>query len=345
MNKKNKIIGCIGLLISIGIAIVGFNFYSKIYKSNVISDCHILIPTNSSIEELAEIISPHIKRTVSFVWVAEKKKYSNQIKAGKYSLKEGMNNNELINLLRSGKQTPVKLSFNNQHTLEYLAGRIAEQIEADSISLLKAFNDSLFLNKHNFSRETGLAMYIPNSYQVYWNTSAVGFRKKMLKEYHIFWNQKRLAKAKAQKLTPLEVSSLAAIVQKETANIAERPTVAGLYLNRIHHNWPLQSDPTIIFALKQKHGQNFEVKRVLTKDLQIKSNYNTYKYKGITPGPIAMPDISSIEAVLSPKNHNYYFMCASIDDFGKHVFAKTLSEHNRNARKYQNWLSKQGVNR
>ena len=345
MNKKTKLISSIALLIISSIAIVSYNFYAKIYKENVISDCKILIPTDSTLDELTEIISPFVKNTSSFEWVAAKKKYSNHIKAGKYSLKKGMNNNELVNLLRSGRQTPVTLSFNNQHRLENLAGRISKQIEADSISLLNAFFDSSFLNENGFSKETALAMYIPNSYEVYWNTSAIGFRKKMLREYKAFWNKNRLSKAKEQHLTPIQVISLAAIVQKETAHVAERPIVAGLYLNRYHHNWPLQSDPTVIFAMKIKNGQDFEIKRVLNKYLNVDSPYNTYKHKGIPPGPIAMPDISSIEAVLHPKNHSYYYMCASIEDFGKHKFAKTLSEHNRNARKYQNWLSKQGVNR
>lgn len=345
MNKKNKIFTSIGLLVISILAIIGYNIYTNIYQENVISDSPLFIPTNATIEDLEKIISPFLENTASFVWVAEKKKYASHIKAGKYSLKKGMNNNELINLLRSGKQTPVYLSFNNQHLLENLAGRISAQIEADSISLLKAFKDSTFLKQENFSIETALAMYIPNSYQVYWNISAEGFRNKMLKEYKAFWNKNRLLKAQQQKLTPVQVISLAAIVQKETANISERPIVAGLYLNRYHHKWPLQADPTVIFALKQKNGEDFVVKRVLNKDLKIDSPYNTYKYRGIPPGPIAMPDISSIEAVLNPTNHSYYYMCASIDEIGKHAFAKNISEHNRNARKYQNWLSKQGVNR
>lgn len=345
MNKKIKVIGLISLIIFFTVSIFGYNIYSKIYTKNVISDCFVFIPTDTTIDELSEILNPHINNTDSFKWVAEKKKYHTHIKPGKYSLHAGMNNNELVNLLRSGKQTPINLSFNNQHSLDNLAGRISQQIEADSISLLKAFKDITFLKENNFSKETALAMYIPNSYQVYWNTSAIGFRKKMLTEYHNFWNAKRLAQAKKQKLTPIEINSLASIVQKETAHVAERATVAGLYLNRYHHNWPLQSDPTVIFALKQKHGQDFEVKRVLNKDLQIDSKYNTYKYRGIPPGPIAMPDISSIDAVLNPKKHNYYYMCASIEDFGKHAFARNLSEHNKNAQIYQRWLSKQGVNR
>lgn len=345
MKKKNKIIGSISLLILVSCFSIGYNFYAKIYTKNVIVNTEIFIPTNATIEELITVISPYMNSTSSFLWVAKKKNYINHIKAGKYQLSEGMNNNDLVNLLRSGKQIPINLSFNNQHTLESLAGRIAQQIEADSISLLKAIRDTSFLKQHHFSTHTALAMYIPNSYQVYWNTSAEAFRNKMLKEYKKFWNSTRLQKAKEQKLTAIEVSSLAAIVQKETAHIAERPVVAGLYLNRYHNKWSLQADPTVIFALKQKYGEDFEVKRVLNKDLQIDSPYNTYRQRGIPPGPIAMPDISSIEAVLNPKKHNYFYMCASIEELGKHAFAKNISEHNSNARKYQNWLSKQGVNR
>jgi len=345
MNKKTKLIGLLLTSLVLITLAVGYNYYSKVYSKNVLHTTDIYIPTNSTIKHLIHILEPDLKNPDSFLWVSEKKKYSSRIKPGKYRISKGMNNNELVNLLRSGKQVPVHLSFNNQHLLEHLAGRISHQIEADSISLLLAFKDSTFLKKNNFSLATALAMYIPNSYEVYWNTSATGFRDKMLREYSTFWNKTRISKAKKQNLTPIEVSSLAAIVQKETAHVAERKTVAGLYLNRYHSKWPLQSDPTVIFALKQKYGQDFVVKRVLTKDLRINSEYNTYKYKGIPPGPIAMPDISSIDAVLNPKKHNYYYMCASIEDFGKHAFAKSLSEHNRNAVRYQRWLSKQGVNR
>ena len=253
-----------------------------------------------------------------------------------------MSNNDLVNLLRSGNQTPVKVSFNNQDSLEKLAGRIAAQIEPDSIQLLNVFKDERFWVENNFSKATALSMFIPNSYELYWTTSASAFQNRMLKEYQNFWNKSRLEKATNLDLTPSEVITLASIVQKETSNVPERKTVAGLYLNRLKNKWPLQADPTIIFALKQKYGQEKEVKRVLLKDLEIKSPYNTYTNPGLPPGPIAMPDISSIEAVLNPAKHDYYFMCASVTDIGKHVFAKSLSQHNVNARKYQNWLSKQG---
>jgi UPF0755 protein len=190
-----------------------------------------------------------------------------------------------------------------------------------------------------------MAMYIPNSYDFYWNTSAESFRERMLKEYERFWTPERIAKAEKQNITPLQVTILASIVQKETSTVSERPMVAGLYLNRLKSFWPLQADPTIIFALKEKHGQDSIFKRVLNEDLTIDSPYNTYINFGLPPGPIGMPDISSIEAVLNPKTHDYYYMCASVTKLGEHEFAKTLSQHNVNARKYQNWINKQGINR
>ena len=344
MTKKKTLLSILAILAIVS-SILIYNFYNKIYASNVKEDTIIYISSNADFNKLVEQISPSLTNKNSFIWVAEQKNYPKTIKAGKYYLKKGINNNDLINLLRSGNQTALKLSFNNQETLEKLAGRIAEQIEPDSISLLKAFKDSKFLSNNNFTKQTALGMYIPNSYEVYWNTSATRFRDKMLKEYIHFWNPKRKEKAKKQKLSINQVIILASIVQKETASIDERSKVAGLYLNRLNDGWPLQADPTVIFSIKEKLGQNTIIKRVLLKDLKINSKYNTYKYAGLPPGPISMPDISSINAVLNPEIHNYYYMCADIKQLNRHAFAKTLSQHNRNAVKYQNWLNKQGINR
>ncbi|SNR15524.1 endolytic transglycosylase MltG [Tenacibaculum jejuense] len=340
---KNKIIYItLGLFIVLGI--VGFTYYQKIFAPAVIKSGDIFIPSKTTMTELKELLSGFIKDTDDFNWVAEKKKFTKP-KGGKYTLKEQMSLNDLVNVLRSGNQTPVKVSFNNQDTLEKLAGRIAQQLETDSITLLNSFKDSDFLKKQNFTEASALAMYIPNQYEFYWNTSADKFRNKMLSYYNKFWNASRLAKAKKQGLTKDQVIALASIVQKETAKISERPKVAGLYLNRYKNKWPLEADPTIIYALKQKHGQDFVVKRVLFKDLEIKSPYNTYKNVGLPPTLIAMPDISSIEAVLNPAQHDYFFMCASVDNIGFHEFAKTLSQHNRNAKKYQFWINNQGIKR
>lgn len=345
MNFK-KIILLIGFLLLIIAGSITLIFYNKIYKPNTIKEGFIYIPTNANFDNVENLIKPFLKNHKSFNWVAAKKKYPKNIKSGKYKINKGINNNDLINLLRSGKQTPVKVSFNNQDTFEKLAGRIAQQIEADSIALLNAFTSSNFLEEHQFNAETGLGMYIPNTYEFYWNTSAEMFRDKMYQEYLKFWNSVRKEQLNKLNLTQNQVITLASIVQKETAKVTERPMVAGLYLNRLNNNWPLQADPTIIFALKQKAGNDtLIIKRVLKKDLTINSPYNTYTNIGLPPGPIGMPDISSIDAVLNPTKHNYFYMCASTANIGEHEFSKTLYQHNINAAKYQQWLNKQGIKR
>jgi len=340
-----KIILVLVLLAMIVGASIGYSYYNKIYKGNITENGFLYIPTNTAFDETMELISPFLESHDSFIWVAEQKNYPNKIKAGKYQIKKGMSNNELVNLLRSGNQTPVKVSFNNQDTVEKLSGRIAEQIEADSISILNAITATNFLKKNNLTKANVLGVFVPNSYEFFWNTSAEKFRDRFIKEFDVFWNKGRMAKAKKLNFTRHEVITLASIVQKETAQASERPLVAGLYLNRIRSGWPLDADPTIIFALKQKYGQDKVYKRVLTKDLKIDSPYNTYTNKGLPPALIAMPDISSIDAVLNDKRHDYYFMCVNVTKLGYHAFAKTLAQHNRNAAKYHAWINRQGINR
>jgi len=341
---KKKVILIILTILIIG-SVFAYHYYNRIFQKNVTESTFIYIPSNADFNKVSELISPYLKDIESFKWVAEKKNYPNKIRSGKYRITEGMNNNELIDHLRGGRPETVKLTFNNQDRMEDLAGRIANQIEADSLSILNAMKDKKFIEKNGFQQNTAIAMYLPNSYEFYWNTSGIQFRDKMLNEFKKFWNKDRITKAKKQNLTPIQAITLASIVQKETASVKERPIVAGLYLNRLKDFWPLQADPTIIYAIKQKNGNDTVIKRVLNKDLTIDSPYNTYTNFGLPPGPIGMPDISSINAVLNPKDHHYYYMCASVDKIGQHEFAKTLSQHNVNARKYQNWISKQGINR
>jgi UPF0755 protein len=341
---KKKIVILIAVVALIGI-VYAYRIYSRIYSSNVVETTFVYIPTGANFQQFLPLIEPYLKDLDGFVWVAEKKNYPNTIRAGKFKIDKGMSNEDLVNHLRGGKQETVTLTFNNQDSFEKLAGRISAQIEADSVSVLNALRENGFQKKNGFDVSTALSMYIPNSYDFYWNTSADGFRDRMLTEYNRFWNEERLAKAEELKLTPLQVSTLASIVQKETAVVSERKTVAGLYLNRLWDFWPLQADPTIIYALKQKYGQDKEYKRVLNKDLTIDSPYNTYVNFGLPPGPIGMPDISSIDAVLNYEKHDYYYMCASVENIGHHEFAKTLAEHNANARAYQKWVSEQGINR
>lgn len=325
-------------------AIIGYNYYQKIFGKAITKDLVLFVTNSDSLSDIQKEIKDFSINPDSFLWVAAKKKISNT-KPGRYLLKKGMSNNEVVNMLRSGRQTPFKLSFNNQDTLEKFAGRIAAQVEADSISLLNSFSNEQFLSTNNLTNKSVLQIFIPNTYEFYWTVSPEKFRAKMLDSYKIFWNKNRLQKAKKLNLTKEEVITLASIVQKETAQNSERPVVAGLYLNRLRKGWALQADPTIIYCVKEKKGQDYVIKRVLTIDLEIESPYNTYKYRGLPPTLIAMPDISSIDAVLNAEKHNYMYMCANVEKLGFHTFAKSLIQHNRNADKYHRWMNKKRINR
>lgn len=343
-----KILLTVVFLGLVGMAGFSYYVYQNIFTPNTgfnNPQANIFIPTGATFKMVQEELTPLLKDMSTFVTVAQRKGYVSNIKAGHFIIKKGSNNNEIINSIRSGN-TPVTIKFNNQERLENLAGHLAKQIEADSLSLLNAMLDIDFLKASGFTQDTALGMYIANSYQVYWNTSSKAFCQKMLKQYHVFWNDARVAKAKAISLSKDQVMALAAIVQKETAMIDERPVVAGLYLNRLKKGMLLQADPTVIFA-KKKTEKNFNqvIKRVLFKDLKITSPYNTYANSGVPPGPITMPDVSAIDGVLNYKKHGFYFMVADVNNFGYHKFAKTLSAHNRNKKQYVNWINKQGVKR
>lgn len=338
------------LAVLVLIALGGFSYYiyQIIFEPNTKfseAEKEVFIASDDTYQDVYFKLKPLLKEPDGFHQVANKKKYSTNVKPGRYLLQKGMNNNELVNTLRSANH-PVNVSFNNQDFPELLAGRIASQIEADSLSLLNAITDSAFLQQHELSADTSLNIYLPNTYQMYWNTSAEEFRDRMWQEYNRFWDENRINKAKKINLTPKQVTSLAAIVQKETAKVDERPKVAGVYLNRLQKGMKLQADPTVIYALK-KTQQNFDtiIKRVLYKDLEIDSPYNTYKFTGLPPGPIAMPDLTSIEAVLNAENHDYYYFVADTERLGYHKFAKTLAQHNRNAALYRQWINQQGVYR
>jgi UPF0755 protein len=340
---KKKIIYVLGFIFILS-GILGYNYYQKIFGKAITEDYILYIASSDSLINVKEKIAEYSKNPNTFLWVAAKKSFSTP-KTGRYLLKKGMSNNDIVNMLRSGNQIPLKVSFNNQDTLEKFANRIAEQLEINSTEIIASFTNTKFLKDNNLSKKSVLQICIPNSYEFYWTVSANNLRDKLLKEYNRFWNTERLAKAKALKLSKGQVITLASIVQKETAKKVERPIVAGLYLNRLKNGWPLQADPTIIYCIKEAKGQDYVVKRVLNVDLKIDSPYNTYKRRGLPPTLIAMPDISSIDGVLNAEKHDYYYMCVNIDKFGYHSFAKTLAQHNRNAAKYQNWLNKQGVNR
>jgi UPF0755 protein len=327
--------------------IYGFILLRQIFSANTKfadKEVYVFIPTDSEYEDVKKIIAPYVENMNRFETVANKRDYPENVKPGRFLFTKGMNSYELVKAMRIN--VPVNLAFNNQERLENFAGRVGSQIEADSVSLLTTFKDSLFLKENGFTEENVLAMFIPNTYEIYWNTSAEKFREKMIKEYRNFWNKDRVEKAKKQGLTPIDATILASIVHKESVKKDERPRIAGVYLNRLRAGMPLQADPTVIYAMKKK-ANDFDqvIKRVFYNDLTMAHPYNTYMNLGLPPGPIAMPDITALEAVLDPEKNNFIYFCASVERFGYHEFAATLEEHNKNAKKYSDWINSQGVKR
>ncbi|ESU19584.1 hypothetical protein FCR2A7T_17390 [Flavobacterium cauense R2A-7] len=345
--KFKKIISIASVVVLFGATIFGYFMYEKVFSDNTKfneSEFYVYIPTNSTYQDVQKIMSPFVKDMSKFDFVANNRGYSSNVNPGKFLMKKGMSSFDLVSSLRHN--VPVKLAFNNQESLSKLVQRLSSQIEPDSLSLTKVFTDSVFMAENGFNKETVLAMFIPNTYEFYWNVTPMKVRDKLAKEYRRFWNEERLAKAKALDLTPVQVSTLAAIVHEETAKADERPRVAGVYLNRLKQEMPLQADPTVIYAIKEKSG-NFDqvIKRVMYNDLKISSPYNTYIHTGLPPGPIAMPDISAIDAVLNAEKHDYVYFCASVERFGYHEFAKTYEEHQVIAKKYAEWVAQQGYQR
>mgnify|MGYP001458067293 FL=1 len=331
--------------ISILSLIFMIDYYNNFYKPNTSFEDESIFLYVMKDDSLAfrDSISKYIKSEKTFYKAAETLDYLENLKTGRYKISKDIGNNDIVNSLKFNN-TPVNVIFNNQERIENLAGRVSKQIYEDSASLVKAFKDKNFLNINNFNNDNVLSMFIPNSYEVYWNIEPEDFRDKMLAEYNKFWNQDRTKKAEQLGLSRLEVISLASIVQKESIKVDERPTIAGVYINRLKKRMRLQADPTVIYSIKDYY-KNFDtiIKRVLYRDLRLKSRYNTYRINGLPPGPIAMPDISAIDAVLDYEKHNYIFFVADPYNRGYHLFARNLSEHNRNKRVYTRWLNSRGI--
>lgn len=318
--------------------------YREIYGPNVKTphrkDFLLYIPTGSNYVDVINLLEANkiIKDRKTFEWAAQKKNYQANIHPGCYKVRNNMSNNELINMLRSGLQEPVNLVINIARTPEDLAERISTQIEAPREELLKLFNDNRFLESFGFKKQTVIGMFIPNTYEFWWNTDAESFFKRMYKEYDRFWNYERLGRAKEINFKPNEIITLASIIVNETNKVDEYRTIAGVYINRLNEGMLLQADPTVKFALG-----NFEKQRILNKDILIDSPYNTYKYGGLPPGPIAIPSVKAIDAVLKYEKHNYLYFCAREDFSGYHNFARTLEQHNKNARSYQRELNRRKI--
>ena len=337
MRGKKKTYGSLFVFIlAIGLVMLILARYvlylSKPIIKTVDGKCvSLYIPTGSDYQYVKnELISLDVLKSESaFDRLAKRSHYDENVHPGRYILTDGMTNKQLINMLRMGYQTPVKVVFNNMRTVEQLAGRISEQIEADSLSII---------NEIRKNDDVDATTFIPNTYEFYWNTGADDFVAKMVTEHNRFWNETRLAKAKEKKMTPRQVSILASIIDKETTKTSEMPRIAGVYMNRLSKRWPLQADPTLVFALG-----DYNIRRVLDVHKNIDSPYNTYKYAGLPPGPICIPSIAAIDAVLNAEKHNFFYFCAKDDLSGYHVFAKNITEHNKNAEKYRKALNKNKI--
>lgn len=300
----------------------------------------LLIPTGSSYEDVFRLLDSvaDINRPELFNWIAERKNYAPHVRAGRYIIEPGMTYLEVIDMLRAGRQKPVNVTFNNIRTLGQLAGKVGQKLEADSLDLITFLTDESKYSGDGFSKETVIAIFLPNTYQFFWNTDANGFYQRMLKEYRNYWTPERIAKAEGKKLKPLEVSTLASIVDEEVAKKDEKPRIAGVYINRLRIGMPLQADPTIRFAL-----DDYTITRILNKHLVVDSPYNTYKHRGLPPGPVGCPSIEGIEAVLNAEEHDYLYFVAKADFSGYHNFSRTLSEHNRYARQFQQELNRRKI--
>ena len=347
-KKKGRRIG-LTVIIVLGILMVfalafGYWGYRTLMSPNVQTpdgkEFVLYIPTGSDYEKAISLLNESgiLVNLGSFHWVAQRKDYPENVRPGRYIIKNGMSNNQLVNMLRGGLQTPVQVKFNNMRDVDQLAGRVAKQIEADSASIANLLHNQDYVHQLGFNNYTIPALFLPDTYEFYWNTDAENFIARMSREYEKFWNDERKQQAQEKGLTPVQVSTLASIVNKETNMSDEMPRVAGVYINRLKNNWLLQADPTLIFA-----WNDYSIRRVLDRHKEIESPYNTYKYIGLPPGPICIPSLAAINAVLNAENHHYFYFCAKEDFSGYHNFAKTLAEHNRNATRYQQALNQRGI--
>lgn len=337
----------IGLFLSFAVIFTTFSFYFwQIYKTPNLQlekeESFVLyIPEGATFQTVIDSLKEHdvIHDMVSFRFLSKLKGYQDGVTPGRYVIKPNTPNNEFLERAVEGIQDPVKLTFNNIRLKEDLIKRIGGRFAFGEQKLNAALNDPAVVQKYGFDTTTVLSMFLPNTYEIYWTTGIEKFLDRMHSEYKKFWNESRLAKAKAIGLTPIEVATLASIVEEEQARkVDERPRVAGLYMNRLKSNMPLQADPTIKFALK-----DFAIKRILHQQLLVNSPYNTYRNTGLPPGPIRLADVNSLEAVLNYEQHDFTYMCARADLSGYHAFANNYKDHLLNARMYQEELNKLNI--
>ena len=330
----------VGMVVFAGLlSTFSFYFWQIIKSPNLQIDKDpftILLPKNASFRSVQDTLYKYhiVNDMVSFSFLAKLMDYDEAVKSGLYTIQPNMTNIEAVRLLRAGNQTPSKVTFSHARLIEDLYEPVTRYIEPSPNELALAVNAFINSNENGFNAQNIIAMFIPNTYQVYYTISAEELVERMYQEYQNFWNPENIAKANQLGLSEKEISTLASIVQAESAVGEESPIIAGLYINRLKQGIPLQADPTLVFAVG-----DFTIKRVFNEHKAVESPYNTYKYKGLPPGPINMPSIRSLNAVLNYEKHNYIFMCAREDFSGYHNFTASLRTHNENARRYQRALS------
>ena len=329
----------VGLMIMV---ILVFRKYQDVFATNVALDepyTHFYIYPDEHYDEVKSRLeqSDILADPASFHWVAKKKDYPGSVKPGRYRIENGMSNNQLVNMFRSGTQDPVMVVFHNVRNLAELSGKVSLYLEPDSLEFLEYLTRRELPGEYGFKPETFTCMFIPNTYEFYWTASPEDFTDRMASEYEKFWD-KRDRKRSNLDMTREEVITLASIVDEETLHDEENEAIAGVYMNRLEQGIPLQADPTLKFAMN-----DFTRKRILNADKAIDSPYNTYKNRGLPPGPISIPSVSAIDGVLNYEKHNYIFFCAKPDFSGYHAFARTLRQHNRNARAYQQALNRNRI--
>lgn len=343
MKKKNRTLLWIAILILAlagagGAGSVYYYFFSQPFQ--LAETTYIYIDRDDNLDSVYHKIirNGHPRNMSGFRYLAQRGQYGEHIRTGRYAIKPSDNMRYLFRRLSMGYQTPINLTVPSVRTIDRMARAVSRQLMIDSLDIAQLVTDSAYCAQMGYTRETLPSLFIPNTYEVYWNMSADDFMKRMQKEHAAFWNAQRLQKAQSIGLTPEEVSTLASIVEEETANGAEKPIVAGLYINRLKKGMLLQADPTVKFGL-----QDFGLKRILFKHLEVDSPYNTYKHAGLPPGPIRIPSIQGLESVLDHAQHDYIYMCAKEDFSGTHNFASTAAQHQANARRYQQALNRRNI--
>lgn len=340
-GSSRKIIIAIVIIVLLAIAGTGLFYYMRYYGPNVTdSQEYLYIHTGATYSDVYKTIRDEgiVKDSVTFNRAAHAKHYTTRVKPGRYHLKSGMSNRDLLNMLITGRQEPVKIAIKNLRLKEDFARYMAKNIEADSASIIHLLDSADYVKKFGFTTDDVYTMILPNTYDMYWNVPPHKMFSKLYAEYEKFWTPERKQQAAALKLTPAKVSILASIVDAEALHDDEMPTIAGLYLNRLKTGMKLESDPTVIFA-----AHDFTIHRVLLKHLAINSPYNTYLHTGLPPGPIMMPSINAVKAVLNYKKNDYIYMCAKEDFSGYHNFATTRAQHLINAHKYQQALDERNI--